>query len=163
MVLGSFERRVLGASAWLRIEVGMLEAPHTGANTGRLKVEQNTDRRTCQLQVGDHLSQMDGVQAIDRLNLHNDQAVDHDVDAQIVADSMAAVVDGNVLLDTDFEPSQAKFDDKCIAVHGLKKSRSEGLVDLDGAADDSLSEIPVGAGHVLTTSRKRANRNCLTF
>src|SRR6187200_2293866 len=106
---------------------------------------------------------MDRVEAFDGLDFYDDEAVDQHVDSQIIANSIAAVVDRYVLLEQHSKVGQLKFECQGVAVDRLEQPRTEGFVNLHRSADDRLREIPMGSQHVRTISRKRATRNYWPF
>ena len=136
----SLEQESRRSGGFFHVPVRVIKAPQTSSERGRIEIHQESRRTSGELQISNHLREVDRMYAFNDFQLHDEAAFDQKVQFQHAADALAFVLDGNTPLALDTKVFAPHLDDHAIPVHGFQQSGREGAVDLDGAAYDSLSQ-----------------------
>jgi hypothetical protein len=79
----------------------VIQASQAGSERCRIEVHEESGRISADLQVGDHLREVDGMESFDRFQLDDDAAVDQQIQLEPAADLLILVVKGEMPLAID--------------------------------------------------------------
>ena len=116
------------------------EAPQAVFQTGRVEIHQKADTATGHSKIGQDLRVMHREQAIDRLDLDDQVALNQDVGSESCIEAYTSVSDRYHDLSPAAEPSLCKFKAKAFFIDRLKQPRPEFLVNAYGEPDDAFGQ-----------------------
>jgi len=105
-----------------------------------IEVEKQAGAMTAHAEVGQELGFMDGQDAVDRLDLNHQLAVDKEIQAKCGFQLHALVDNGQLDLALEDNPSLKQFMAEAVFVDAFQKAGAELSVHLDRTADDALGQ-----------------------
>ncbi len=113
---------------------------------GMFEIEEQRGFEAGDVEVAQHLGEVVFVESSDDLGIDDDGFVDDEIGDE-VADELAVVVDGVLLLLVTNEALFGEFDDEGTFVEFFIEARLEGVENLHGRADDEFGELFVVGEH----------------
>ena len=120
--------------------VGIDDALDATPKQGDIEGDQQTEAKARRFQVGQDLRDMDGCDALHRLELDYEALVHQKIKPRF-ADFFALVFHTDRHLASKGNAAERQFDAQCFLIDRLQKSRSEKPVYFDGGADHTVSKI----------------------
>ena len=95
----------------------VVKASEPRAKASSVEVHEKSRRASGELQIGDHLRQVHGKQDLDGLQLHDEAALDQQVQLQLAPDGLS-LVHAPFALNAELRGCQ--LDDQALALHALQ-------------------------------------------
>jgi len=102
-----------------------------------VEVDEKARARACQPKIADHLRAMGRVQGFDRLDFHDHEPFDEEIDS-LMTQKPAPITNRKRLLALERDPASRELHLSSRCVHSFAHSRAEITVDSDQGADDTL-------------------------
>lgn len=121
---------------------------------------------SCKLQVGDYLSEMDGVDAIYGLQFDNEATFDQQIQFQLRSEPLATIVEADTAIAFHEKACSFQFESQALAINCLQQARSKRSMHFDCAADYFLSQclnIVVMTSHAGRGEHKLRHQSCQAF
>ena len=149
--------REIGRSGGVRA-VGR-QAPQAVAEQEDVEVHQETDRQTCEPQVGHDLRLVNVEETLDRFQLDEDVALDDEIEPVSAVDADPLVFDEERKLSFEMKAAQGELGAEARFVGRLEEARPEVPMNLDASPYDSFGpfpkppDLPISLSHTLFIGR----------
>jgi hypothetical protein len=137
----------------------MIQSFQPSSKSWGIEIHEQSGRASGELQICDDLSKVDGMQAFDRLELHDHAPFDKQIQFERSANPVTFVLERNMPLAFDADARSPQLDNHAFPIDRLQQPRSEQAMHFNRAADDLFRErlnVLENVRHLEQESTKRA-------